>query len=376
MEKSIIENILEKAKYPRISNKPYRESKKDHEKAKIEAEGEGAKSPGPKNYGYHTITEKPNMKSIIENILEKAVYGAGASGGKVQRGSGKDESKPGAVKKPALSEERKKQIIEGARTKASHLASSTGMHGLASKIKAEKSLDERTADLVKSLYDVVNRKKFSKIDPDAGINKKKEEKMNIERGPEDKGKYVPGSKTFSNPQDSQDSKIRYKSLDSDLEKAKFDKKLEKFDFKDGKKDADHVKRLIRAGRKNDNDPLKVPTPERYEKYQGKSLDDRTCDLVKDMSSSREREIHDAISTIRMTKENIPEAAKMDVNPEDVHRAHSLHTNLSAPRTQKSVCDKWLEGSAFITKGARVMPLGPGGQVQDLSKDEDEDSGAE
>jgi len=263
-----------------------------------------------KNYRKYVNPKEASMKSIINEIINKAVYGVGASGGKVQHGSGKDESKPSAVKKPELSEERKKQIIEGARTKASHLASSTGMHGLAAaaKIKAEKSLDERTADLVKSLYDVVNHKRFSKMDPDAGINKKKEAAM--EHGPTDKGKYVPGSKTYNNPQDSQDPKIRYKSLD-----------------------------------------------------------ERTCDLTKDMSHQRAKEIHDAVSTVRMVKEDIPEAAKMDVNPDDVHRAFSLHSNLTKPQTQKSICDKWQTESAFITKGARVMPLGPGGEVSTLAKDD-------
>jgi len=249
-------------------------------------------------------------KTIIDAILEKAVYGAGASGGKFQRGSGKDESKPGTVKKPELSEERKKQIIEGARTKASHLASSTGMHGFAAKIKAEKSLDERTCDYIEKAHDKVPSKFFDK--PEAERKRIVGEKaLKNYYGPKDRGKYVPGSKTYNNPQDSQDPKIRYKSLD-----------------------------------------------------------ERTCDLTKDISQQRSKEIHDAVSTVRMVKEDIPEAAKMDVNPDDVHRAFSLHSNLTKPQTQKSICDKWQTDSAFITKGARVMPLGPGGEVSTLSKDED------
>jgi len=250
-----------------------------------------------------------SKKSVVDDLLQKAVYGAGASGGKFQRGSGKDESKPSAVRKPELTEEQKKKYISGAQTKASHLASSTGMHGLAAKIKAEKSIDERTCDLVKALNVDYGPRKSGvrrggwKQDPDAGIDKKKEEAM-----------------------DSQPVFLEER-----------------------------------------NRALAGPQPAKSE---NKSLDERTCNLTKDMSQQREREIHDAVSTIRMTKENLPEAAKMDVKPEDVQRAHSLHTNLSTPRTQKSICDKW-QDSPFISKGARVMPLGPGGDVQTLVKDDSE-----
>jgi len=39
---------------------------------------------------------------------------------------------------------------------------------------------------------------------------------------------------------------------------------------------------------------------------------------------------------------------------------------------------WQTDSAFMTKGSRAMPLGPGGEVQNLVKndDEDQDNGAE
>jgi len=246
--------------------------------------------------------EPSDLVKSISVLLEKAVYGAGASGGKFQRGSGKDESKPGAVKKPELTEEQKKKYISGAQTKASHLASSSGMHGLAAKIKAEKSLDERTTDLVKAL--------------------------NVDYGPRKSGVKRGGYK---------------QDPDYDLHP----KDREKSDS---------------------NSDTRGPLPSDADSSK-KSLDERTCNLVKDMSQQREREIHDAVSTVRMVKEDVPEASKMDVNPEDVHRAYSLHSNLTKPQTQKSICDKWQTGSAFMTKGARVMPLGPGGEVSTLAKDD-------
>jgi len=314
-------------------------------------------------------SEESDLVKSVDALLEKAYYGVGSVGGKMSiQGTHKKEPAHSKVSKPSLSEERKKEIIEGSQKKAASQASREGLHGQAAKIRSEKSLDERTSDLAKSLYDIVNHKKFARQDPDAGIDAEKEKKMNnaedlksdiidterrlgegtvdpmkkksidsdlekgafkdqwikdqeakgedpaavpgsIEEGRSDKGKYVPGSKTLNNPQDSQDPKIRYKSLD-----------------------------------------------------------DRTCDLIKALTSDRSKEIHDAVTTARMIKHDIPEAKNMKVKPDDLVRVVRTHNNMAAARTQKSICDKW-QDSPFMTKGARVMPIGPGGDLQDLSKDD-------
>lgn len=267
----------------------------------------------------------------IDELIEKAVYGAGASHGKVERGSGKDSSKPGKVTTPALSEERKKQIIEGGRKKAEDQASSTGLHATAARIRAEKSLDDRTTDLVKSLNVDYGRRKAGsrpggyRQDPDAGIDRKKEERMDAEgvgtrEGPEDKGKYVPGSKTFNNPQDSQDPKIRYKSLD-----------------------------------------------------------ERTCDLHKGFAPEK---VGGAVGREYVKNPDSEKAKRVAVkfhtknnNPESQEKFGEGMTNeiwnhnlKLAKKSQQDIVNTWQTDSSFITKGSRVMPLGPGGEVQDLSKD--------
>ena len=66
------------------------------------------------------------------------------------------------------------------------------------------------------------------------------------------------------------------------------------------------------------------------------------------------------------------AKKYDDYPDTLFTLVSEHNN---KKTLKSVVDTWKSKSNFVTKGARVYPIGPGGEVQDLSKDE-EDEGAE
>ncbi len=157
----------------------------------------------------------------------------------------------------------------------------------------------------------------------------REKEAKIERGPIDKGDYIPGSKTYNNPGDSQDPKIRYGK------------------FHDA---------VIRSG--------------------DKSLDDRTCDLIKSLTTQKEREIKDAGRVFRLSAEGLHDEAKKisdDVSPETMFTIASKFNGIKAAReAQKSVIDKWQASSSFVTKGSRVMPLGPGGMVSDLSKDEDDD----
>jgi hypothetical protein len=263
---------------------------------------------------------KKSVMTEIDAILEK---GRLRQVNKVKEGGAAS-----GVRRPHLSEEQKKKIIEGSAAKVKAYRTEGYMPDKSDSPEvreqdrdpSNKSMISLVDELMeKSLYDVVNHKRFSKMDPDAGINKKKEEAM--ERGPADKGKYVPGSKRFNNPQDSQDPKIRYKSLD-----------------------------------------------------------ERVCDLTKDMDTQRERQIHDAAMTVRLSREGHPDtnkaAAKMDVNPSDVQRISSrldrMHTSKS--QTLKSVCDTWMKSSAGMTGGHRVEV--PGAKPATLVKADDDDENDE
>ena len=332
-----------------------------------------------------TVGSEAKIKSIatdlmksVDAILEKAG---------IRRGRpAKDQGAAGPVKKVSLSEEQKKKYLEGsaAKVKAYRTEGYMPDRSNSPEVRAQdrsssnKSLDERTADLAKSMYDIVNHRRFSKMDPDAGIDKKKEEKMDAEGV----GTKNPAIKDGGRKWTSEDK--TQKSLDSDLEKgfrgryddsdagshaADVEEHRRKTEPKSTQSEDDELdygpedKGKYVPGSKTFNNPQDSQNP----KTRYKSLDERTCNLTKDMSQQREREIHDAVSTIRMTQENVPEAAKMDVKAEDVHRAHTLHTNLAAPRTQKSVCNTWQTESAFISKGGRIVVQG--GEPATLVKDE-------
>ncbi len=280
----------------------------------------GMKTTIPATAEFEEELKNASMTSTIDAILEK---GRLRQVNKVKEGGAAS-----GIRRPHLSEEQKKRIIEGSAAKVKAYRTEGYMPDKSDSPEvreqdrdpSNKSMISLVDELVnKSMYDIVNHKRFSKMDPDAGINKKKEEAM--ERGPADKGKYVPGSKRFNNPQDSQDPKIRYKSLD-----------------------------------------------------------ERVCDLTKDMDTQRERQIHDAAMTVRLSREGHPDtnkaAAKMDVNPSDVQRISSrldrMHTSKS--QTLKSVCDTWMKSSAGMTGGHRVEV--PGAKPATLVKADDDDENDE
>jgi hypothetical protein len=253
---------------------------------------------------------KKSLIATVDELLEKS--------GVRQVHRVKDQGAASKVKKidpKTLSHDRQQQLLSGSAAKVKAYREEgyvpdkddTPEVREQDRDPSNKSLTSTLDDLLKSMYDIVHHKRFSKMDPDAGINKKKEEAM--ERGPSDKGDYKPGSKTFNNPQDSQDPKIRYKSLD-----------------------------------------------------------DRTCDLVKSIDTQRAKEIRDAALTVRLSREGISSAAsKMDVKPEDVHRVETKLTGLHAARESslKSVCDMWI-GETSMIKGHTILP---GNAVGDLAKDE-------
>ena len=262
----------------------------------------GIKTTIPASAKYEEELKNASVVSAIDALLEK---GRLRQVNKVKEGGAAS-----GVRRPYLSEEQKKKIIEGSAAKVKAYRTEGYMPDKSDSPEvreqdrdpSNKSMKSIVDELVeKSMYDIVHHKRFSKMDPDAGIDKKKEEAM--ETGPTDKGKYIPGSKTFNNPQDSQDPKIRYKSLD-----------------------------------------------------------ERICDLTKDMSSQRERDIHDAVMTVRLSREGHPEtnraAEKMDVNPSDVQRASSMLEGFHNTKqtTLKSVCDKWMKGHAgVISSGGPILP---------------------
>jgi hypothetical protein len=281
-----------------------------------------------------SLLEKSGGSSVtctIDELIEKAVYGAGAAHGKIERGSGKDSSKPGKVKSPALSEERKKELLSNVSKKAGSRASIEGLHKRASeedKIAAEsqkhyesrtKSLDERTTDLVKSLnVDYGPRKSGVKRrqDPDAGIDRKKEERMDQE--------YAVQGGTMS-----------------------------RAGFKPYGKDNPH------------------PGTE-------KSLDERTCDLHKGFAPEK---VGGAVGREYVKNADSDKAKRVAVkfhsknanNPEaqskfgeamtDEVWAHNLKL---AKKSQQDVMNTWQTDSAYITKGGRVVVQG--GEPATLVKD--------
>ena len=258
--------------------------------------------------------EPSDLVKSINALLEKATYhGVGSRAGKISvQGTHKNPKAHGKVSSPSLSEERKKEIIEGGRKKALTQAEMGGLHAQAAKIRAEKSLDERTADLVKAL--------------------------NVDYGPRKSGVKRGGYR---------------QDPDYDL----------------------HPKDREKSDSSSDT---RGPLPSDADSSK-KSLDDRTCDLAKDMAKDltkeREREIHSAVMAARMIKEDAPGVEKMDYKPDDLARVARTHNNIAAKRTLKSVCDKWISDSPYITKGSMILPLGPGGEIQDLSKDEKRPAGS-
>lgn len=260
---------------------------------------EGVRKIIPASAKYEKELKNASMISTIDVILEK--------GRLRQVNRVKESGAASGVRRPYLSEEQKKRIIEGSAAKVKAYRTEGYMPDKSDspevreqdKDPSNKSVEVEIASLIEKSED-----------------KKKEDK--IERGPADKGKYIPGSKKYNNPQDSQDPKIRYKSLD-----------------------------------------------------------DRVCDLVKDMDSQRERQIHDAAMTVRLSREGHSDtnkaAAKMDVNPSDVQRISSRLDRMHAAKSQtlKSVCDTWMKSSPGMTGGRRVEV--PGARPATLVKaDEDND----
>jgi hypothetical protein len=388
LDKSIIDNILEKAKSTPLQRP---EAKKVPSKFFDKPEAERKRIVGEKAWASYDKkhaekSEDSDLVKSIDSLIEKAVYGAGASHGKVERGSGKDSSKPGKVKSPALSEERKKELLSNVSKKAGSRASIEGLHKRASeedKIAAEsqkhyesrtKSLDERTTDLVKSLNVDYGPRKSGvkrhgrKQDPDSNLHPRDNERSDsnsdtrgplpsdadsakksldsdlekanklitpkefddskvklakkhglMKEGPEDKGKYVPGSKKFNNPQDSQDPKIRYKSLDE-----------------------------------RTCDLHKGFAPEKVGGAVGR-------EYVKNADSDKAKRV--AVKFHFKNAKNPEAQSKFGEAMTDEVWAHNLKL---AKKSQQDVMNTWQTDSAYITKGGRVVVQG--GQPATLVKD--------
>lgn len=289
-----------------------------------------------KKYFY---SNKSEMISIIDDLLKKSTYyGVGSREGKISvQGTHKETKNHGSVSSPRLSEARKNEILEGSRKKALTQAEISGLHGQASKLRAAKSIDERTADLVKSLYDIVNHKRFSKIDPDAGIDKEKERKMDLEYAVQGGVVSRSGFKPY--------------------------------------------------GKDNPTMPEHLKSADMYGK--NKSIDERTSDLhrgfapkkigqavgneyVKNPDSEKAKRV--AVRFHNTTRGD--EKAKEDFG-EGMTDAIWAHNLKLAKKSQRDIVNTWQDYSPHITKGSMIMPLGPGGKIQDLSKDDNnDDEGAE
>lgn len=371
-----------------------------------------------------------NLVKSIDAILEKAVYGSGASAGKFQVGTHKNPAAHGAVKKPELSEERKKEILSGVKAKATSQASGLGLHKRAAEEASSKSVSDPAYTVSGGIlsHDFKTYAPGSKEDKEAHEKEKKymDNMPKYEASSKSKygGRYGPSlqsklmSKKVQLPKETTD---RLKSEGKSLHP--FDDMMAKRKVEEGsnksldERTADLVKSLnVDYGRRKSgsraNDSRQDPDagierekdrkmdadeakPERkllsfndYHDldYQKKSLDERTCDLVKDFApekvggavgreyvknpdSDRAKRV-----AVKFHGKNANNSAAQSAFSEGLTNEVWAHNEKLSKKSLQAVCNTWQTDSAYITKGARVEVQG--GKPATLVKDEDEDSGAE
>lgn len=357
-------------------------------------------------------SEESDLVKSIEALLEKATYhGVGSREGKIYvQGTHKNPKAHGKVSSPQLSEARKKEIIEGSRKKALTQAEIGGLHGQADKLRTAKSID--SDDLNKNLREGYKKEAIRQTGKDYDHNAEADYERSKEIRDEHPGITAaePGREENYKKEASLREKLSPKSIDertTDLVRSlNVDYGPRRSGVSRGgwrqdpdagiereKEDKINYEKVSKEREKEDKRDRKTGIREnaeagpRYDDLE-MSLDDRTCDLVKDLTKDltkeREKEIHSAVMAARMIKHDVPGADEMDYKPEDLARVVRTHNNIAAKRSLKrslkSVIDTWKDDSPYITKGSTIMPLGPGGQIQDLAKDdsddEDEDNGAE
>jgi hypothetical protein len=270
---------------------------------------------------------------------------------------------------------------------------------------AKKSIDERTVDLVKALnVDYGPRKSGyrrggSSQDPDAGIEREKERKMDADEKKSQVGTKNSAIKDGGRRWTAEDK--TQKSLDSDLNKD-LREGYKKESIKQTGEDYDHKAEADYKQSKaiRDKNPgITAAEPGREEAYKKeaslreklapKSLDERTADLHKGFSGkttghavgrgyvSNNPKKHEQSKRVaeKFHFKNKDEKQRDDFN-EGLTEEVWQHNLKLAKKSMQDVVNTWQTDSPYITKGAKVMPVGPGGEVQDLSKDEDDDNGAE
>jgi hypothetical protein len=297
--------------------------------------------------------------------------------------------KTSAVRKPALSEERKKEIIDRTDKKVRAMSQegyrpdySRYANRMYKEEGGEKSIDERTCDLVKAKFDwrkdpYAHEFKDSKLTTGPGKGKPS---GYWERSDKDGPSYPEGALRQTD-MESIDRTPDKRTSEHKTETGKGEPKKISTTYNPEKGTA---KRRVEVGegkKKIYGEEEYTPSPS-----ETKSIDERTCDLAKsgfygtdELEKDREsrKQIADAVRAVRLHREGMhKEAKKIDPDPEKLSTAAWKHNAMiAASQREKSVLNTWQKSSSFVSKGSKILPTGPGGQVQDLVKD-DEDEGAE
>lgn len=351
----------------------------------------------PANAAHEKELKNASMTTIIDELLEKAVYGVGTRGGKIEPpGTGKNPKNHGKVSRPTLSKEQQEKILRTSQEKASRGLATAGQHKEAERVRGQKntvkSLDERTADLVKSLnVDYGKRKSGHKRggstqDPDAGIDRKKEERMDADEKKSQVGTKNPAIKDGGRQWTAEDK--TQKSQDSDLEKG-FRSRYDDSDAGSHAADVEEHRRKTepsRASKYAESNASDSDTDESldagFEKHapSNKSLDERTSDLHKGFSAEK---VGGAIGRAYVSgdpkkQEQSKRVAEKwpgkDKTPGAQDRYNEALTNevwqhnlKGTVKSMREVAAMWQSGSPYISKGARVVVQG--GEPATLVKDE-------
>jgi hypothetical protein len=314
------------------------------------------------------------------------------------------------------SKNEKREMIQ-----ATHAHEKKDVYG---KPEGEKSLDERTADLSKSLAREWNRSQQKRIEEDA--------KEYSEAGREYPYKGLAERFNASVPRPGKPAHLKTKEeREQDATKSvrsRTDTKVpaaQRYMAAEDKKISDEENKKLMNLPKHPSylqgDIKVLPTGHVRVRPTVKSIDERVCDLYKDESENDEQPMHEFVREIAheispkygakiaklqdeyMKNKKEPPKAKAEKSL-DERICDLLKKNMSSygepsynelehamdtrkKRAAESKAKKriqaygyksifWKTGDGII-KGGRILPLGPGGQVQDLAKDDEEDDqGAE
>jgi hypothetical protein len=317
--------------------------------------------------------ESVELIKAIDVLLEKAVYGAGTRQGKIEEGTHKDPEKHGKAKRVFLSSDRKKEILDNLNRKAKEQAERQGLYSHA---KTFKSLDERTVDYIEKGIFYKSKDSPSKLDYDEDRMPQTPEAVAYEKEKrESNKKYMEGVKTkVPNWAIKQGHKLEeWEEAEKSINLSK-EEIIRRHNEPGAYKAKKNTSQSELTSRKINPKAL-----EALERLSKKSLDERTVDLVK--SQVEKSGTSAAQAVFSALKDNISpkkykklvrvseKAAKKYLDYPD--KLYELVSDYNNSKTIKSVVDTWKKNNSLTTQGNRIVPVGPGGQIQDLSKDEDE-----